>query len=338
MIKFFLQQGANVNAINDDGEYVLDFNIHLRCILKLYRTPLHVAVAQASDYNVSRLLIESGADLGNRSIDGKTPLHIFFNEVVKRIILCHRENIEDEIRDNEGMTLLHFLTWSSKSRPEHLELYIGKGRSSFMARDYYGRSILHLAAYRGNTLVLDYLFRFRNEIDVMPKDDRGRTLLHYAVESRRIETIDMMVRLKLDIREADHEGRTILHLAAMCDNLAAVERVIELGGEKDLQVTDNDGRTPLQLARVFGATTVTRYLDERRAHSRKNQGRAEESLPTYNGWGRYTAARRDEHTRDPYHAFKQPFLQAKFGFKNSSFFYLLMLVLLWYFWLYYEHH
>lgn len=332
MIRFFLQEGASVNAINDDGEYVSSSTLLWHAILISCRTPLHVAVAKASDYDVSRLLIESGADLGSCSIDGKTPLHTFFNEVVKRIILCHREAVEEEIPDSQGMTLLHFLAWSSKSRPEHFEPYIGKGRSSFLARDNQGRSMLHFAAQRGNTLILEYLFQLPIEMDSRRKDDLGRTLLHYAVESRRVETIDMMVSRKADIRAVDNLGRTVLHRAAMCNNLAAVKRVIELGSEEDLWSTDGDGKTPLQLALFQRATTVTKYLNELKSISSTKEIGTDESTPICKDWKKFILSKCDSEG-DIQHDNRVSAVHLREASSRAMkwpLFYLIIVVLLWY--------
>lgn len=76
----------------------------------------------------------------------------------------------------------------------------------------------------------------------------------------------MIFRRKGDIRAIDNRGRTILHSAAMCGNLAAVKRVMELGGANDLWSMDSDGRTPSQLASTQEALHITEYLDQK-SHS-----------------------------------------------------------------------
>lgn len=245
-----------------------------------------------------------------------------------RIILCHRDTIEDEIRDSQGMTLPHFLAWSSKSRPEHLEPYLRKERSGFMARDNQGRSILHFAAQRGNTLILEYLFQLQSGMDARHQDDRGRTLLHYAVESRRIETIDMMISRNADIRATDNNGRTVLHHAAMCGNLAAVKRIIELGGEEDLGSTDGDGRTPLQLAFSRGAMGVTEYLDQRKSSSCTIQHRAEDYPPSQRG--RETSAVFKPDPKELDHKSQSIFSRPRLSLTNSSVICLTLFGSLWY--------
>lgn len=221
------------------------------------------------------------------------------------------------------MTLLHFLAWSSKSRPANFEPYIGGGRSNFMGMDNRGRSILHFAAQRGNTLILEHLFKLQSKIDARHKDNSGRSLLHYAVESRRIEIIDMMVSRKVDIRATDNNGRTILHQAAKWDNLAAVKRVIELGGEQDLWAADDDGRTPLQLALIHRATAVTEYLGGLRYYTHQNENKTGKPFPTY--------ICDPKITRNIDHATEKPSLQARLGFKKSLFCCSLIFVLMWYF-------
>ena len=60
-------------------------------LYQLNRTPLYFAIAHSSDYNISRLLIEKGADINHSCVDGSGPLHTFFNDVVRRVLLCHSD-------------------------------------------------------------------------------------------------------------------------------------------------------------------------------------------------------------------------------------------------------
>lgn len=65
-----------------------------------------------------------------------------------------------------------------------------------------------------------------------------------------------------NLRSADSRGRTPLHHAARRGNLAAVEKLIELGGAEDVWLEDNDGATPLRLANQRGATCIVKCLEE----------------------------------------------------------------------------
>ena len=205
-------------------------------------------------------MIESGADINNRTVDGRTPLHTFYNEVIYRVLLCHADAIEDASVDDYGMSLVHFLAWSSKSRPQQLEPYASKGLSCLMAEDGERRSVLHFAAQRGNIHIVEYLLGLPVAVNVKSKDTKGRSVLHYSVESKRIEVLDKIVARGGDIHATDYSGRTVLHHAVIKGNLAAAKKLIELGAGADLRSVDRNGRTPLELAIIQGSTAIADYL------------------------------------------------------------------------------
>jgi ankyrin repeat protein len=205
--------------------------------------------------------MENGADPGNRDTGSDTPLHTAFNETVSQLLLYHGDIIDSDARNSRGMTLLHFVTQSSKSTVDTVKRLVERGCSTDAAlKDYRGRSGLHLAAQRGNTAVVSYLLGLGAHVDVRCRDERGRTALHYAVESRRTETIKIMIGQGADIRAKDYCGRSILHHAAWHRNLEAVKQVIESGAVEDLLARDTNGKTPLDLAVEEDATEVVEFL------------------------------------------------------------------------------
>lgn len=96
-----------------------------------------------------------------------------------------------------------------------------------MDRD--GRSILHLAAQRGNVPVIEYIISAAKDSLVDQSDSRGRRALHYAVENKRAQaTITLLVSRGADINAHGREGRSALHHAVKLGNLAAVQTLIQL--------------------------------------------------------------------------------------------------------------
>jgi len=120
--------------------------------------------------------------------------------------------------------------------------------------------MLHFAAQRGNIKVLDFLFEQPQSSIFTKPDFLGRTPLHYATESSRVHTLDLLLNHGLDIDAVDSQGRTTLHFAAMNGNLEAVQRLLELGAKHHLVCKDKDSRTPLQVAALHGAKAVVDYL------------------------------------------------------------------------------
>lgn len=91
-------------------------------------------------------------------------------------------------------------------------------------------------------------------------DFSARTLLHYATESSRLDTIDFLLERGFDIYATDDNGRTVLHHAAMRGNVATIQRLLDLGAECQLTALDLDGCTPLQVAAWFEAKNVVEFL------------------------------------------------------------------------------
>ncbi|KAI9769608.1 MAG: hypothetical protein M1839_003610 [Geoglossum umbratile] len=242
--KQLLLEGANVNAAGQDGD-----------------TPLHVAISRAQSYDIARLLIQNGADPGNCNSGLGTALHTFYNDAVHQTLLYHGEIIENDLIDGRGMTLLHFVTWSSKSTVEAVRRLVERGESAdTILRDHEGRSALHFASQRGNTAVVEYLTGLGAHVDVRCRDRHGRTVLHYAVESRRVETISKLAARGADVRAKDDRGTTVLHHAAWRGNLEAAALLIELGAGEDVWCRDRGGMTPADLAAGQGKIEVARFL------------------------------------------------------------------------------
>lgn len=165
LIRLLIREGGDVNAQDEDGD-----------------TPLHWAMARKGNYDVARLLIENGADLANNTVDRRTPLHTFFNDTVKRVLL--RDNwIEDMLPDSQGMSITHFLAWSSRGTSEVFERGVAHDSIDLWSADGFGRTCLHLAASRGNAGLLKYLLERASPTEAQRKDNEGRTALHYAVQS-----------------------------------------------------------------------------------------------------------------------------------------------------------
>ena len=223
------------------------------------RTALHLAIAHSKDYNISRLLIERGADVNNKNIASGSPFHTFFNEVVSRLLLCHGKDLEVDIKDNRGRTPLHYIAWSSRSTIQDIRACL-PDVALLIAEDDEGRTPLHFAARRGNSELANYFLtqgphHLRNKVD-----NSGRSAFHYAIESKRTMILELFKNNGIDIYRKDREHRSVLHNAALINNVEAVKKIIVIAGEQELEARDIDGRTPLQLAKRYDAHTVVEYL------------------------------------------------------------------------------
>ena len=203
------------------------------------RTPLHSAIALCKDYDVCRVLIEKGADLHNRNVDGKTPLHTFSSHVSERILCCHGDLVDLVASDSRGMTIPHYLAWSSKISQETFKKYHTRAKFNLSTRDGERRSMLHFAAQRGNVAIIKYIVGSAENLGINHTDCRGRTALHYGAENKRArDTIMTLISFGADINAQDREGRSVLDYAGKLRNLAAVETCLQLQRPDRLRVAN----------------------------------------------------------------------------------------------------
>lgn len=251
-------------------QIVSPFTIHRSPLYKTlpqtnadHRTPLHLAVALSKDYNVSRVLLENGGDLHNRNADGKTPLHTFPSQVSEQILRCHGCLLDLSTRDHRGMSLLHYLAWSSKTSKETFRRYHERSSLDLRTIDAEGRSMLHLAAQRGNVPVVEYLICAAKDFDMNQRDSRGRTVLHYAVENKRAcDTLTALISHGADIWARDCHKQSALHHAAKLGNMPAVRALLALGMVDELHAVDCFGMTPWKLAAYHKTQEVLTFLEE----------------------------------------------------------------------------
>ncbi|KAL8994490.1 MAG: hypothetical protein Q9188_007049 [Gyalolechia gomerana] len=229
LVRLLIQEGADVNAQDEDGD-----------------SPLHSAMMRPDNYDVARTLIENGADVSSRAVDGKTPLHTFFNTTVSHVLM-RDDWIEKLPPDLENMSIAHILAWSSRSSAILFRRGLLYDDRSAMATDNLGRTCLHFAASRGNVDILSHLLsQFPQEL-IEKRDNQGRTPLLYAAESSRAtQVIQILATKGCDINVVDFAGRNALHWAARCDNVDAVKKLTTMVSKGLLGLTNVDAWRPSQ--------------------------------------------------------------------------------------------
>lgn len=242
MMRFLVQEGGDVNAQDEDGD-----------------TPLHWALARDNRFEIARLLIENGADVANYAVGRSTPLHTYFTDTIGKILLQDHW-IEDTHPDSRGMSIAHFVAWSSKSTSDMFRRSVSYTLTGLWSVDGLGRTCLHLAASRGNIDILEYLLERCSPSEIRRKDKQGGAALHYATQSKRLRAIDMLLAGGGDLYAKDKASRTVLHYAARWQNLKAAQRIIALGDCKVLLSPDKDGHTPSTLAQGRNAAALRGLL------------------------------------------------------------------------------
>ncbi|KAK4778483.1 hypothetical protein SAY86_006011 [Trapa natans] len=127
-------------------------------------------------------------------------------------------------------------------------------------RDAAGSTILHAAAGKGQIEVVKYLLESYNLID--STDNNGNTALHLAAQKGELGTVQILIHASPSLASLrNNAGETFFHMAISGFNSPSfrrLDRQVELmkelvngkffGIEDIINVTNNEGRTPLHMA------------------------------------------------------------------------------------------
>lgn len=125
-----------------------------------------------------------------------------------------------------------------------LKLLESKG-SSLTAPDGELSTPLHLAAYRGNQEIVDYLLS-RPGLLKDPVDKRGITPLMLAAGAGHTRVLESLIAAGCDPKLKAHDGGSALHRAAAQGHAPAVELLLTAGADPALK--DGNGKTAADLA------------------------------------------------------------------------------------------
>jgi cytohesin len=193
-------------------------------------TALHVAAANGHSMTCKALL-NAGAEINDTDPEGGTPLHL---------AACAGSN--DTIT-----TLL--------DAGAEIDRTTGRGLAAFSVAAQYGRcsAVLHLLGLRADPFVVDC---------------DGLSALHQAARGGHTRVVSAMLKAGVfsDLNAQTHDGSTALHQAVF-PSATTTRLLIEAGA--DVNVKDNSGATPLDLAVKHGNPGSQRHL--RKAQARRSE-------------------------------------------------------------------
>ena len=103
------------------------------------------------------------------------------------------------------------------------------------------------------------------EVDLMQRDSRGRSLLHFAIvnadSSREVlyrEIVNLLIKLKQDVNAKDNQANTPLHMAARKGLFLVAEELVKNGA--NIHAENKYGEIPLHYAVEGGNIEVIRLL------------------------------------------------------------------------------
>jgi cytohesin len=259
------------------------------------RKSLHEAV-ESHDLKTVKRLIRDGADVNARNKDGQTPLHIA--ALVARADIANlliEGGADINAKEEHGWTPLHQACANSRWAASVAELLISKGADIHTVTND-GYAPLHAAARGGNAGLVRLLIEKGADVNAQTKS--GDTPLHWAAQACRYdqaETVEallsagaeVLVKNKvgftplesaltwdnqviadlfvktLDLDATDESGDSLLHWAVRRHNAELVNLFIEHGA--DINVTDGQSRTPLDVALLIRNKDIIDLLESRGA-------------------------------------------------------------------------
>lgn len=168
-------------------------------------TPLHYA-AIADDHKIAALLIKSGASLNARTKTGITPLYGAVSQGKEEMVglLISKGARVNEATD-DGAIPLHAVTKKTIA-----EMLVAAG-APVKARNKYGFTPLHIAAYYGYVQVADYLLSKGAELE--SRTDAGWTPLMEAVFCKKKTMVDFLISKGAHVNARTRYGSSPLEIA-----------------------------------------------------------------------------------------------------------------------------
>lgn len=125
------------------------------------------------------------------------------------------------------------------------------------ARDTYGNTALHIAAFRGDLLSVSALVDAG--ADVHARDRLGETALHKVAVGNHASVVAALLTAGADIEAKDVEGGTPLHQAASTGSGDVITALLSAGANKD-EHSNEPSLAPIHLAAVAGQAKAVAAL------------------------------------------------------------------------------
>jgi ankyrin repeat protein len=236
-------------------------------------TPLHYA-AMDNSADMIKQLVQMGASLDIRDLEGDSPLHLAISTSSQeggldriRALLGLGANIEAV--NSKGYTPLLLSVQTMEEEAIH-ELF--ESGASLHVKDQLGRNALHIhVIYAGPSSISTFLVQNGVALDAF--DHHGLTPMHYALMWDK--TFETLLTLGGQVDTLDAYGRTPLHLTGLLpiqnvwnqEGLCLFEESSKMARNllrfgADPSIRDGSGKTPADLARDLGQVEIARIIED----------------------------------------------------------------------------
>ncbi|MBI5133388.1 MAG: ankyrin repeat domain-containing protein [Thaumarchaeota archaeon] len=212
-------------------------------------TLLHTA-AWLSLHELTKLLIENGADVSNLDIRGRTPLHFaahLRNSLVALVLIKNGADVN--VTDVDGFTPLYHAV--SRGIPETVSLLLANGADP-NARVGLGKfSLLDIAVMGRHNQIAELLSR---QIALNKK-------LFNSVAKDNLEEVRLSLETGAQPNATDEDGNSPMHIAVKINaSVATVEFLLKRGAYPN--TPNKEGLTPYQLACSNGSISQMSLMQQ----------------------------------------------------------------------------
>ncbi|MEI0491988.1 ankyrin repeat domain-containing protein [Brachyspira intermedia] len=210
-------------------------------------TPLIQAI-KYKQTDIINYLLENNADINlKEELTGFTPLMASFHDITITELLIEK-GADIEARNVDGINALVYAV--SLNDEEMVKFLLEKGADANTVCEIENEHIympptpLMNAVYNGNTNIINMLLE--NGADINYTTDEMTPLI-YAAYKVNTNIINTLLENGVDINYTNYYGMTALMYAANSNQFEAVKILLE--NNADTSITDEDGRTALDMAK-----------------------------------------------------------------------------------------
>ena len=251
-------------------------------------TMLHVAAGK-NDAAFFKAMQAGTYDLNVKNSMGRTPLLVAIEKgstAFARLMLADKENLDLTVKDNQGMSVLHYL--APLKGGDKLLAMIETDEAMVRQKDNTGRTPLAIAVNAGLTANASFFLLhgadasgedqnglelavtgyeksramltllLDNGADPNAANPDGKNLLFLAIEKSDLDTLKLLIQKNININKKYLSGKYPLIHAIYKKNGAVIRLLIDSGA--DTGIKDEAGNTPLVAAVESKDTQVTDYL------------------------------------------------------------------------------
>lgn len=190
------------------------------------RTPLHAAI-RLGKKDIAIYLINKGAAIEEKDAQGRTPLAfvaLYMGDIELTKILVEK-GADINSTDNEKTCVLFWAT--IRGFGEMIDFLLDKDVLIPSPKEYLGELLMVYALQNGQNKLFDRLISAG--YDILERDDANATLLHRAAAGGSVEILDKLIKAGLKVSEPNIYGRTPLHIAAERGQKEAVVFLLKKG-------------------------------------------------------------------------------------------------------------